>query len=842
MKTTLYSTKSIHKLVLFLLLLVSNGQQIFAQCGATATLTPTVSSTTVCSGSQVYLYANGLPVVNWIYRNNNTGNWISFSSNSETTSQFLSVSVPTLRTYKAVLSTATCPSDTTSGVDVSIIMPSYGNNASILLSATNQQVCAGSLVAVRMMNLAFQPVAWLYRDNGGAWTTYSFTSSNSISLYMPNQATTLVRDFRVLVRNPNSCQQDSSSIVSVTVNPSTKGNNPTIKPTSNQTSVCGGTSVNLQIDWPLDVGNWIYRDSNNANWQTFASNATSANDFNTNVNAAITREYRAILIDPNTCTADTSATHTVLINPSLKRVLTTILPRFTNANLTQVCAGNNVSMQLQGYSNLSWFYKDSNSGNWQNFSSSSSPTLGSNSNITKDLNREICVVVNNAANTCSIDTSASLFYTVKANVRGTTVSAIPFTPVAELCVGAQATIYLPSGQSISTWVRRDNNTGNWQNTFSSSNNYFESSTNFSVNTLRSYRAVINNTSLCRIDTTPEIQILYKLPLPGSTVAITPTMSQTAICASTNVQANIAINNSRAIKNWIYRDNNTGIWNEIPFSNSTSLSHSTTGITSPTIRSYRVLVTNLETFTVDTSLEVVATINPVSYGNIALTPTTLTSTICNDNSVQVNILLSTTYSLNRWIYRDTINQGWLNAGTSTVLSNFVSTTRPTRTFRAVLLNQSICRFDTSNSLVVSVNQKTNRVNSAYQPTTNNTTICSGSSLNVQISSLPSGVNMVRWISRDNGSAWRTINSSSTSYNESTNNTRVLVPTIREYRAILNDNNNCFTDSTASVFITINPLANGVISGITPTTNKALNCAGTSIQVNISSYNGSIQKWQ
>ena len=843
MKTIIYSPKLIQKLVLILLLIASTAQQTFAQCGAASAFTPTVSSTSVCSGTQVYLYANGLPVVNWIYRNNNTGNWISFSSNSETTSQFVSVSVPTIRTYRAVLSTANCSSDTTAGIDISVIMPSYGNNTSILLSATNQTACAGSLVTVRMMNQGFQPVSWLYRDNNGSWFTLTFTSSNAISVYMPSLATILVRDFRVLVRNPNSCQQDSSAIVSITVNPSAKGNNVLIKPTSTQTSVCGGTSVNLQLDWSLDVGNWIYRDSNNGNWQTFSSNTTNVNDFNTNVNASVTREYRAILISPNSCMADTSAGQTVLINASAKRVLTSILPRFTNANLTQVCAGNSVSMQLQGYNNLSWFYRDSINGNWLNFSSSSSPSLGSSNNITKSLNREIRVVVNNAANTCSVDTSASIFYTVRANVRGNATTIIPFTPFAELCIGAAATVYMPSGQSISTWLTRNNNSGTWQNTFNSSTNYTENTPNsFTANTLRSYRAVINNTNLCSIDSTPEVQVLYRLPIPGSTVAITPTITQTAICASTNVQANISTTNGQAIKNWVFRDNNVGLWNEIPFSNSTFLSHSTNNIISSTIRSYRALITNLETFTVDTSLEVVATINPISYGTTPSTPTTLTSIICNENSILVNIVLPAGYTLNRWIYRDTINQGWLNAGTSTTLNNFIFTTRPTRTFRAILLNQSICKFDTSNALVVTVTQKINRVNTAYQPTTTIPTICSGSSINVQLNSLPSGVNVLRWVSRDNGSVWRVINTSSTNYFESTNNTRVLVNTNREYRAILNDNNNCFTDTSAPVFVTINPLANGVTSGISPTTNIALNCAGTAIQVNINSYNGSIQKWQ
>jgi hypothetical protein len=136
----------------------------------------------------------------------------------------------------------------------------------------------------------------------------------------------------------------------------------------------------------------------------------------------------------------------------------------------------------------------------------------------------------------------------------------------------------------------------------------------------------------------------------------------------------------------------------------------------------------------------------------------------------------------------------------------------------------------------VTKKVSRNNTSYLPTASISSVCSGTTFNVSIS-LPTGVSVLRWIYRDNGSVWREISSSSTNYFENSTNTRVLVPTLREYKVILNDNNNCVNDTSAAVVVSINPYQNGAYSGIVPTTSTPVVCAGSNLSVNFT-YTGAV----
>jgi hypothetical protein len=840
MKTNPYSGK-ITRLGVFLLLLLSGiWQQTWAQCGSVASYIPTVNSNTICSTNNLYIYATGLPVSKWLYRDNNTGGWNVINAATDNMSQYISVTTATTRSFRAVVSTLSCPADTTAAVTVNLTPAVYGNNPSVKLSTSAAKVCSGGQFTIRMMNQGLQANSWVYRDNGGAWYSYTFSTSSEITAAAPVTATPLVREFRVLVKNGNNCNVDSSSSVAILVNPTIAGYNPNVRPAPGQASVCGGTGVNLQIDWPLEVGSWIYKDAGSNTWQEFTSNTTNAYDGNTNVLVSGMREYRVILKNPNTCSADTSDPCYVMINASLRRVLKSIQPRINGTN-TQVCAGSSLQFQITGYSNISgWIYKDSADGNWVYYSSSTAPSISSPSNLTKDITREVRVVINNSSTTCSYDTSAPVFYTIKANVKGYTTTSVPFTTNDVLCVGAQPTIYMQNNQTVTAWLYHNNNTGTWTNTFNSGNQYTDGSTSsFTVNTLRSYKAVITNTTLCRIDTTPEVSVQYKVPVVGGTIAITPTVNQSSYCAGSSVSGNISLNNNRGVSKWIYRDNNTGAWLDLQ-SSSTFFSDFNTNVTGATVRAYRALVRSYETFTVDTSIEVTVNINPVTRGTVGVTPTTTVASVCNQNSVTMNIVPPTGYAAYSWMYRDTVTSGWINLGSSsTNYTMNISTTNTKRSFRVILLNATICKYDTTNILAVPVLQKVVRNNTAYVPVISETAVCGGATFSMNIS-LPSGASVSRWIYRENGSAWKATTSSSSSYFESSSNTKVLVPTLREYKVVVNDNNNCFSDTSAGVTNMINPLLNGATSGLTPTTTTPVSCAGNTINAQVN-YNGTIQKW-
>ena len=843
MKTTFYSNTILQ--FVFLMLMGSVWQQTFAQCGTASSYRPTVNTTTVCSGNQVYIRATGLPVTTWVYRDNNTGSWLAFGFNSDNASQFISVSNVTTRTYRAVVSSLSCPTDTTQGVNVTLTPAVYGTNTALKISGTSNQVCSGGQVTLRMMNQGVQPTVWLYRDNGGLWNYYSYTSSQSITASMPVTTVSMTREFRTLVKNSSNCQLDSSATFAITVLPSVAGMNPNVIPTTTTQSVCGGSGVSLQVDWPLEIGDWLYKDAGSTTWQVFTSGFTTAYDFNTNVSVSGIREYRVILKNPATCSADTSGSCMVMLNASQRRVLTSIQPRISGTSTT-VCAGTSMNVQITGYSNIqSWIYRDSASGIWTlAASNSSSASIISNSfpPITTAITREVRVVINNSSISCSYDTSAPVYYTIKPNTRGNTTTAVPFVTSAEVCAGAPVTVYLQNGLFVDSWLQRTNQTsGPWTNIFTSSNTYTDNGTQgFTTNTVRAYKAIVYNSATCRRDTTPEVQVLFKPAVPGGIVNITPTVNQPAYCAGSTVSGNISLNSNRQIVKWMYRDQQTGSWNDLPFATSTFFSDFNTNLTTATTRSYRALVRSLETFTIDTSLEVSVDINALSRGVVAVTPTSTNAFVCNENSVTLSIIPPSGYSVSNWIVRDTVSNNWFSSGTSSpTFSNYISTPRTQIYHRAILVNTNLCKYDTTNVLTLPVNKKIARNNTSYLPTASLTSVCSGSTFSLSIS-LPTGVSVFRWVYRDNGSVWREIFSTSTNYFESNNNTKVLEPTLREYKVILSDNNNCVSDTSAGVFVSINPFGNGANSSIAPTTTTPIVCAGTSLFPNFT-YNGTVQKW-
>jgi hypothetical protein len=830
------------QVIVLMLSLLCGSQLALAQCGTVSAYKPTVSTDVVCSGNAVYVYASGLPVSSWIYRDNNAGPWQVFATGSDNAGQSASAATVTTRRYRAVISTLSCPTDTTLAVDVTMLPIAYGTNNAIKLSASAQQICSGNQVTLRMMNQGIQTQGWYYRDNGGAWTAYSLTTSQQITVTMPTTTVPIVREWRT-INKVNNCQQDSSDILTTTILPLVAGVNPNIKPTSTQNTICGGTSVNVQVDWGGTIGNWIYKDAGSTTWQVFSSATSSVFDGNTNVSASTIREYRVILKTANSCSADTSAPCFVTINASVRRLLTTIQPRLSGT-ATQVCAGNSMSFQLPGYSNVQgWIYKDSVTGNWITFgSSSNSASLASSSSLTRDLTREVKIIINNSSLSCSYDTSASVFYTVKATVRGTTTAAVPFANATEMCAGTSAIIYLQNGQTVSNWIYRNNGTGNWINGGNFGNQYTDNgSAAFTTNTMRAYRALMNNTVTCRIDTTPEVQILYKPAIPGGTIAIAPTATTAAYCSGTSVSGFVSLPNSALqMVKWLYRDNNTGTWTDLLFQTSNSFSDNNTTVTTATNRSYRALIRNLETYRIDTTLAVNVTISPVSRGTISVVPTANVTSICNDNSVSLSVLPPAAYSVNNWLYKDTTPQSWiLFSSGSASASNFVSTLSSSRTYRVVLLNSANCRYDTSGSLTVSVVKKVNRNNGSYLPTISTTSVCSGTTYSLS-APLNNGATVLRWIYRDNSSAWKEISSTSTTYFENSNNTKVLVPTVREYKVLISDNNNCVVDTSAGVTITINPMTGGATSGITPLSSFTMYCSGLNLPVSIN-YAGTVQKW-
>lgn len=850
MMNSILPRKRTAALLTVVLLLCAAWQTAFAQCGNVSTFMPTVSASVVCSGSPVSITAAGLPVKKWVYQDNHTGTWQPVTTTSTTYTDYPFMSTAGTRTYRAVVSTSTCPTDTTMGVDVQVTPPVYGNNSSIRISASGTSVCSGTIVYLNLLGVNGTVQGWVRKDNNGSYVAMG-SSSESTSDNNTTVTAVTTRTYRALVKQPNNCAIDSSAPYTITINPPVYGNNNTVRPNVNAPAICGGSNVSVSIEWNSAlVQGWVYRDNNTGSWSTFGFASNSVTDNSTNVTVPTTRAYRALLKYSGSCNVDTSDAVTITVNPSVRRVLGTIIPTTTTTG--NVCAGSSFSVQLTGYSSsnvLSWIWRDSASGSWTvTGSGSTSLFLSASTSITKNVTREIRVIINNAALTCTIDTSAPLFVPIMAQQRGNTTAFMPVISNANTCSGAPVQVYMNTSLLNVSWLYRNNNTGSWIST-GSGTQYNDNNTTVTVQTTRSYRALISSSANCSIDTTNEVSTLIKMPAYGSNrVAITPKMNANGYCVGTSPSGFITLTGPLAIAKWIYRDNNTGSWTDLPFQTSTSFSDQYTGsITTATVRSYRALIRNNETCSIDSSNEVSTMISPLVRGNInGTTPVSLASSVCVGSSLQLNVQLPGGYTVQNWLYRDTTVGTWNSFGfsSSNPTDGSVSASwNRVRTYRVLLQNTAGCRVDTSAAVAVNINVKA-KGNSGVVPVTNNPAVCGGAtSVTMQVS-IPSNSSVQKWVYRDNNTgAWLDVTGSSsfTSYTDPQSNTGVLVPTIRAYRAIISNNNACSLDTTAAITSSLSPLAGGTSIAVTPTLSGSPSvCNGSSYSVSFS-YSGQVQRW-
>ena len=826
-------------ILLSLLILLVIPQRSNAQCGALSGFKPKASNTSVCSGNTVYVFATGLPVVKWLYRDSTAAPWTVFNSNSDYYSQVLTSAVPAVRTYRAITSTASCASDTTASIDVNIVPIQYSTNSSIKLSASKYNTCSGGTIKVSLMNQSYSPTQWLYRDNGGNWTVFSNVTTTSASNTLPVATSIIMRDFRVIVQHLGSCTQDSSDIITVKINPATFGNNYQIRPDLGQTSVCGGVGASISVDWTYEIGNWLYRDAGNTAWQILASGNSSITDNTTNVAANTIRSYRVMLANPSQCTIDTSDFSNLTITASIKRNLTSVFPKITGASV--ICAGVSQTFQLQGYNSQQWFYRDSIGGPWNLFSTVvPNASLASSSSQLNDKNIDIRVVINNAANFCSYDTTGIVSYQVKSINYGNTAFQLPYLTNNTRCTGFPVQVFASKNAQVTGWCWRDQQSGAWKIN-GSGNTLTDSNTNFTVNTLRSYRALINNGAICRIDTTSEVNIQFVIPQPGSVIPIRPTMNQYNICAGSNITGGIALDTGKMVSKWLYKDNGASNWSEILNQKGNLLSDSNSIVDVKTIRTYVAIIKNQETLRLDTSLGLNVTIQPSLRGNIKIYPTSTRNSVCNNSKLQVTLTMPAAYSTNYWISREVNNQNWTKFGNGLgTITDSLGTSNPKKSYRAILVNGTACRLDTTEEYAVSVLQPSGRSLLDLTPSANAIDVCSGTDLTIT-TSLPPGSSMANWQYRDNGLAWKTYASNTLTYPDPSSNTKVLIPTIRQYRAIYSNTINCSMDTTNIVSVNIRALYNGVITSQIPRISNSINSAGSTISVTLSSLSGGVQKW-
>ncbi|MBX7204210.1 MAG: T9SS type A sorting domain-containing protein [Bacteroidia bacterium] len=801
-----------------------------AQCGIASQIKPVVSASTVCSGNSVTMTVFGLPVSTWIYRDN-AGSWQNMFTGSTTTYTHYSTSVSTTTTreYRAVVSAAGCTSDTTLAASVTLVPATYGNSSLIPATSTNT-VCSGSNIMFSVRN-DLQVSGWYYRDNGVGSFNY-FGGSNQFSTSF-SAGTTTNREIKVLTRQPNSCQIDSSQSITITVQPRAGVINPAIGISTSTPMVCSGSSVSLQLNsYSSGSINWLYRNSGTTSWTYFSASA-NATDNNTTVTSNTTREYRVVLQSTTGCTYDSSSIITALINAPVSGNLRSLKPATTTP---VICSGSSSSVSVSsGYSGsvIRWLYRDNNIGSWNIFSSTST-SISQSINVTSVTTRAYRILLRNAA-LCRQDTSEEITVLVNPFTYGNTTNVSPLVQHQTICSGYNAQLSVPSGVNVQNWLYRTNG-GTWQY-FSSGQTVYDYNTTVTASTNRDYVVLVRDNSLCRIDTSSVASITIKPTVYGSLpYQVTPNVTTPVVCYGNTSQVGFTLNGNYQILKWIYKDN-AGTWTDNSSTGSTLYDYNTS-VSTNTNRTYRAIIRNNEICIADSTQPATVAINTRAYGNLtSVAPTAGATSVCSGTSVSLSTTLPANYtSVQAWYRRDSTTGFWTNFGSGTSVNDNGTTITASvnREYRSLFYSSTQCRFDTSAATYVSINLRTRTANNSVAPQLSTTgLVCSGKNISSYIN-LPSGTSVQKWIYRDgNTGTWLDVSGSSASTSYTDTKTGVLVNTQRFYRVIFSNNNTCSIDTSASLGVSIQAVSGGTTSSYVPTASASSICSGTSVFINASS---------
>ncbi len=804
-------------------------------------LTPTSGNNVSCNGNSATISVvpgSGNSVIKWIYRNNNTGTWLDFSTTTSTsiTDYNTYVTTPQTRVYRVIIRRA-CSNDTTDGYTLSLLPRGKGNDNTLTPTVNNSTVCTGSSVTASLTpGIGKTVTMWLYRNGtSGAWSILSYTSSTSVTDNYTVIATTTTRQYCAIVYNTTLCSDDTTNSVSVTINPVTLGTT-NINPTVTNSTVCVGNfaSVSINPGTGASVVGWLYN-INGSTWMPFGyTTSTSINDYNTNFGTTTTKGYRALIYTTSPCHIDTSNSVSVTITPRT----------FGNDNSytftapSPVCSGSNASVSISsigsGNSIQRWLFRDNNTGTWNSIYSTSTAISDNNTYVTSITTRTYRALIVKG-NACTIDTSNGVNITINPVGSGND-NAITPSGTNTYCTGAAISVSVSpgSGNSVYGWIYRLNNSGAWQTYISyNTNSFVDYNTSVSSTTVKSYRALIYKSGVCRIDTSAEATATIN-PRTYGNLGTAPTASNTNVCSGSSVT--ISISTSGTVSYWLYKDN-SGSWTTYNYPY-TSFNDYNTNVGSTTTRQYRAIISSSTGCTIDTSATLSITISPRTYGNSSTTPTVNNSTICSGTQVVAQVAIGGGGSVIKWMYRDNNTGAWLDGSysSSTTYYDYNTTvvSSITRSYRALILSGTGCSIDTTNAVNVTINP-IGKGNSGSTPTAANATVCAGNTVSV---SLTTG-NVMQWVYRDGSSgSWISLGTSgSTVYDYNTN---VGSNTVRNYRAIVYNIAACSYDTTNAVTVNINLLTSGNSTQVPIISNSTI-CSGNLSSVSLTPANGYVQNW-
>jgi gliding motility-associated-like protein len=817
------------------------------------------SSATVCSGSNsgtLILTGNTGNVIRWEYSTDGVL-WATIP-NTATNQNYLNLTVSTW--YRAVVQSGVCALANATAALITIDPVSVGGSVS-----SNATVCSGTNSGTLTLSGNIGTVQkWQFStDGGGSWTDVANVTSTLN--YTNLTATTL---YRAVVKS-GVCSSANSASVTITVDPVSVGGILS----SNATVCSGSNSGTLSLSGNTgSVQKWEFSTDGGTSWTDIVNTSSTQNYFN----ITSTTIYRAV-IKSGVCSVANSSTATITVDP-------VSVGGSVNSSAT-VCSGSNSgTLLLSGQTGniIRWENSTNSGGTWNTIanvtgsqaytnitsttwyralvqsgvcasaysgiavltvdpvsvggtlSSNATVCSGSNSgtinlnghtgNVTKwqfstDGGGSWTDIANTTTSQNYLNLTSTTIYRavvqsgVCSSANSTTVT-ITVSPVsvggsvtsnATVCSGSNSGTLTLAGNT-GTVTRWEYSTDGilWAPIFNTA--LTQSYLNLTSTTL--FRAVVQS-GVCSSANSAAATITVDPVSVGGTIS-----SNATVCSGTNSGTLTLSGNTGAVQKWQFSTNGGSSWTDI--ANVTS-SQIYTNLTTTTI--YRAEVKS-GTCSSTNSSSATITVDPVTVGGSV----TSNATVCSgSNSGTVN-LSGNTGAVQKWQYSTDAGTSWTDIVNSTVSQGYNNLTATTM-YRAVV-QSGVCSSANSSAATITVDPAT-----VGGSVSSNATVCSGSNSATLILSGHTG-SVLRWESTtNNGGTWTSIANTTTSqiYTNITSTTW--------YRAVV-QSGLCTSATSGIAVITVDPLSvGGTVSS------NATVCSGSNNgTLTLSSYTGSIQKWQ
>ena len=324
--------------------------------------TASAAASTVCSGGTTTLSLTGnTGTIQWQQSADGSTGWANVTGGTgETTASYTTAALTSTTYYRAVVTSGSCTSATSSTLTVTISPTPVAGTA----SATASTICSGGTTTlsltgntgtIQWQQSADGSTGWANVTGGTGATTASYTTP----------ALTSTTYYRAVVSS-GVCTPATSSTVTVTVSPASVAGTASAA----ASTVCSGGTTTLSLTGNTGTIQWQQSADGSTGWANVTGGTGETTASYTTAALTSTTYYRAV-VTSGSCTSATSSTLTLTVSPAS-------VAGTASAAASTVCSGGTTTLSLTGQTGaIQWQQSADGSTGWANVTGGTGATTTS---------------------------------------------------------------------------------------------------------------------------------------------------------------------------------------------------------------------------------------------------------------------------------------------------------------------------------------------------------------------------------------------------------------------------------------------------------------------------------